>query len=152
MRHKKAVLRIRDVYPGSRIRIFPARIQGHKGSGSRIRIKELKYFLTQKIVSKLSEILSGIPDLDLDFLQIQNPGSRVKKAPDRGSATLQKRVKILTRRAGRSFCRTKCFSRSLKFLPLGTYFYLQNMDRTASFNEYVSETLIFSSNLVPVYC
>jgi hypothetical protein len=78
LRHKKAVLRIRDVYPGSRIRIFPARIQGQKGSGSRIRIKkELKYFLTQKIVSKLSEILSGIPDLDLDFLQILDPGSRV---------------------------------------------------------------------------
>jgi len=39
---KKAVLRIRDVYPGSRIRI-------------RIRIKEFKYF-NPPICSKLSEI------------------------------------------------------------------------------------------------
>ncbi len=92
MRHKKAVLRIRDVYPGSRIRIFPARIQGHKDSGSRIRIKEFKYFLTQKIVSKLSEIWSTmfIPDRDRDFLPTPDPG--VKKAtgfriPDPGSAT-----------------------------------------------------------------
>ncbi len=53
--------------PGSRV---------VKGSGSRIRIKEFKYFLTQKIVSELWEILSRIPDLDLDFLQILDPGSR----------------------------------------------------------------------------
>jgi hypothetical protein len=55
------VLRIRDVYPGSRI-----------------RIKEFKYFYP-KIVSKLSEIWSGslfIP-LDTDFLPIPDPG--VKK-------------------------------------------------------------------------
>jgi hypothetical protein len=40
------VLQIRDVYPGSRIRIFPSRNQGNKDSGSRIRIriKEFKYF------------------------------------------------------------------------------------------------------------
>jgi hypothetical protein len=35
---------IRDVYPGSRIRIFPSRIPGQKDSGSRIWIKEFKYF------------------------------------------------------------------------------------------------------------
>jgi hypothetical protein len=39
-----------------RIRIFPSRIQGQKDSGSNIRIKGLKWFLTQKIVSKLSEL------------------------------------------------------------------------------------------------
>ena len=33
------VLQIRDVYPGSRIRIFPSRIQGQKDSGSRIQIR-----------------------------------------------------------------------------------------------------------------
>jgi hypothetical protein len=52
--------------------------------------------LTQKIVSKISEILSGmfIPDLDLDLLPIPYPGGSkkhripdpgVKKAPDPGS-------------------------------------------------------------------
>jgi hypothetical protein len=39
-----AVLRIRDGYSGSRIRIYPSRIQGQKYSGSRIRIKELSFF------------------------------------------------------------------------------------------------------------
>jgi hypothetical protein len=45
----------------------------------RIHIKEL--FLTQKIVFKLSEVCSGmlIPDPDLDFLPIPNPGSRGQK-------------------------------------------------------------------------
>ncbi len=85
-----AVLRIRDVYPGSEffhpgsgIRIFPSRIFIFP-SGSRIqifsipdpgiRIKEQKY-LTQKILSKLSEIWSGlvIPDPDPDFLPIPDP-------------------------------------------------------------------------------
>jgi hypothetical protein len=46
------MLRIRDVYPGSKF--FPFRIQGQKDS--RIRIKELKYFNPKKTVSKLSEI------------------------------------------------------------------------------------------------
>ncbi len=50
----KAVLRILDVYPGSRIQIFST--QGQKDFGSRIRIKEFKVFLTQKIVTKLWEI------------------------------------------------------------------------------------------------
>ncbi len=38
-----SVLRVRDVYFGSRIRIFPSRIQGLEDNGSRIeiRIKEL---------------------------------------------------------------------------------------------------------------
>jgi hypothetical protein len=46
--------------------------------GSRIRIKNLD-IVTQKIVSKLSEIGSGwfIPDPDPDFLPIPDPGSRV---------------------------------------------------------------------------
>ncbi len=45
--------------------------------GSRIRIKELKYsMLAQTIVSKLSEIWSGlfIPDPDPVFLPIPDPG------------------------------------------------------------------------------
>ncbi len=70
-----AVLRIRNVYPGSRIRIR-IRIFPHP----RIRIKEFKY-LTQKIVSKLREIWSGlfIPDPDPYFLPIPDPGSRGQK-------------------------------------------------------------------------
>jgi hypothetical protein len=61
--------------------------------GSRIRIKEFKY-LNHKMVSKLSEIWSGfyIPDPDPEsgscFLPIPDPV--VKKAPDPGSATLEK--------------------------------------------------------------
>ncbi len=46
-----AVLRIRDVYPGSRIRLFSI-----SDPGSRILIKEFKYFNPQKskkMVSKL---------------------------------------------------------------------------------------------------
>jgi hypothetical protein len=62
------VLRIRDVYPGFRI-------QGQKDSGALIRNK------TQKIVSKPSKILSWIfiPDPDLVFLPISDPGSRGQK-------------------------------------------------------------------------
>jgi hypothetical protein len=63
------VLRIRNVFPRSRIRIFHfgsririfhprSKIQGKKDSGSRIRIHIKKGFLTQKIVYKLS--VSGI--------------------------------------------------------------------------------------------
>ncbi len=69
------VLRIRDVYPGSRNRDFESQIW--------IRIKEFKYFLTQKIVFKLSEIWSGMfiadPDPYLEFLPIPDPGSRSQK-------------------------------------------------------------------------
>jgi hypothetical protein len=56
--------------------------------GSRIRIRQFKYFFNQKIISNLSETWSGgsIPDHDLGFLPIPDPG--VKNAPDLGSATL----------------------------------------------------------------
>jgi hypothetical protein len=52
--------------------------------------------VTQKIISKLSEILSGMfipdsdPDPDLDFYPSLIPDPGVKKAPDPGSATLLK--------------------------------------------------------------
>ncbi len=53
--------------------------------GSRIRVKKIKYFNPQKMVSKLSEIWSG-----LSWLVLTNPGSRlpdpgVKQAQDPGS-------------------------------------------------------------------
>jgi|688.fasta_scaffold576654_1 hypothetical protein len=50
---QRAVLRIRDVYPGSEF--FPFRIQGQEDSRIRVRIKEYKYF-NPKNVYKLSEI------------------------------------------------------------------------------------------------
>ncbi len=90
------VLRIRDVYPGSQIRIFSNPDPGQKDPGTRIKgQKRIYVFLTQKIVCKLSEIWSGmfipdqIPGPDLDFLPI--PDQEVKKAPDPGSgfATLE---------------------------------------------------------------
>jgi hypothetical protein len=48
----KAVLRIRDVYPRSRIGFFPSRILDPELTKSRIRIrkKEFKYFWTKKLV------------------------------------------------------------------------------------------------------
>ncbi len=63
--------------------MLPSRIQGQKDSGSRTRINEFKY-LTIKIVSKLSEIWSGIiiPDPDLYFLPIQDPGLKKVRDPD----------------------------------------------------------------------
>jgi hypothetical protein len=87
--YKKAVLRIRDVYPGFRIRIFSIPDPGVKkipGSGTASASKNLS-ILTQKCVSKLSEISSGmfIPDPDLDFLPIPDP--EIKKTPDPGSGS-----------------------------------------------------------------
>ncbi len=81
---KKAVFRIWDVYPGSRIRIFSFADPNFFHPGSRIRIKELKYF-NPKIVSKHSDIWSGlfIPDPDPDFLPIPDPKPRGQR--DTGS-------------------------------------------------------------------
>jgi hypothetical protein len=105
----KAVLRIRDVYPGSdffptrikssiadpgclsRIRLFSIPDPGSQirifPSGSRIRIKELKYFNQKKwfLCSRKYDTgcSSRIPDPDPYFLPIPDP--EVKKAPDPGS-------------------------------------------------------------------
>ncbi len=71
---------MRDFYPGSRI-------QGQKDSRIPDPHQRIQVF-NPKIVSKLSEIWSNmfIPDQDLDFLPIPDPG--VKKAPNSGYATL----------------------------------------------------------------
>ncbi len=60
--------------PGSRVKNI-----SDPGSGS--ASKNLSIFLTQKIVSKLSEIWSRMfsPDPDLHFLPIPDPGSRGQK-------------------------------------------------------------------------
>jgi hypothetical protein len=87
-----AVLRIRDVYPRSRIRIFPSRISDpgsnkfpiQDGSGS-----AFKYFYPKKFPSSRSYdpgCYSRIPGPDLDFLPIPDPG--LKTAPDPGSGSL----------------------------------------------------------------
>ncbi len=59
---------------------FPSRIQGKKDS----RIPEEIKYLIRNIVSKLSEILSGmfISDLDLDFYPSRIPDPGVKNAPN----------------------------------------------------------------------
>jgi len=74
-------LRIRYVYPGSRIRIFfypGSEFFPDTGSAS-------KNFsiLTQKIVSKLSEIWSGLftPDTDPDFYPSRIQGSKRHRIP-----------------------------------------------------------------------
>jgi hypothetical protein len=67
----KAVFGIRDVYPGFQIRNFSIL----KSASKNLNI------LTQKMVSKLPEIWSGlfIPDSDPDILPIPDPGSRGQK-------------------------------------------------------------------------
>jgi hypothetical protein len=69
-------------HPGSRIRTVSI-----PDPGSRIRIKEFKYFNPKKnkkwfLSSRKYDpgCSSRIPDTDADFLPIQDPG--VKKAPD----------------------------------------------------------------------
>jgi hypothetical protein len=66
--------------PDSNFSHLGSRIKGQKDS--RIHTKEFKYFFYPKIVSELSEKLSGmfIPDPDLDCLPIPDPGA--EKVPD----------------------------------------------------------------------
>ncbi len=86
------MLRLRDVYPGSRIRFFsiPDANCFHPGSElfpSRIHIKEFQYFIPKKWFLSSRKYDPGcssrIPDSDPDFLPIPDPGA--KKAPDPGS-------------------------------------------------------------------
>jgi hypothetical protein len=79
---KTPLLRIRDVYPGFRIPLFPSRIPdpGSELSPSRIRIKEFKYFNPKK--SKKWFLSSRKYDPGCSS-RIPDPG--VEKAPDPGS-------------------------------------------------------------------
>jgi hypothetical protein len=67
---------IRDIYPRSEFLHLESRIQGQKGTGSLIRIrnKEFSYF-NLKIVPKFSEIWSWMLISDPDFFpsRIQGP-------------------------------------------------------------------------------
>jgi hypothetical protein len=91
------VLRIRDVYPGSRIRLFfipdpgselsPSRIP-HPGSSSNnlsnlTPKKAKKWFLSSKKYDP--GYSSRIPDPDADFLPSRIPDPGVKNAPNPGS-------------------------------------------------------------------
>ncbi len=71
-----AVLRIRDVYPRYWIRIFSI-----PAPGSRIRIKEFKYFHPKNcfLYSRKYDQGCFIPDPNPDFLPIPDPASRGKK-------------------------------------------------------------------------
>jgi hypothetical protein len=87
-----SVLRIRDVYPGSRIRLFSIPDPNCLHPGSRLRIKEFKYFYAKKWFLSSRKYDPGcssrIPDPDANFLPIPDPGSRGQKGPGSGSATL----------------------------------------------------------------
>jgi hypothetical protein len=83
------VWRIRDVYPGSEL--SPSLIQD---PGSRILIKEFKYFNPKKakkwvLSSKKYDpgCSSRIPDPDAEFLPSRIPDPGVKKAPNPGSGS-----------------------------------------------------------------
>jgi len=79
----RPVLRIRDVYPGSQF--FPSRIPDLGSAFFPFRIpdpqqKRIKYFNPKKIISKQSEMRSGlfIPDPYPEFLTIPDPGVKFK--------------------------------------------------------------------------
>jgi hypothetical protein len=72
-------LRIRDVYPGSRSDFFLSRVKKIPDPDPHERTEVL---LIQKIVSEVSEILSGM------FIPGPDPGVKKALDPGSGSATL----------------------------------------------------------------
>ncbi len=95
---QEAVWRIRDVYPGSRIRLFSIQDPGSRirtvsisdpGSASKNLsvLTQKKWFLSSRKYDPGCS--SRIPDPDADFYPSRIPDPGVKKAPDPGSATLQ---------------------------------------------------------------
>jgi hypothetical protein len=81
---RNTLLRIRDVYPESRIRLFSIPDPGSEfWFPSRIRFKELKNVNPKKWFLSSGKYdpgcLSRIPDPDPDFLPIPDPGSRGQK-------------------------------------------------------------------------
>jgi hypothetical protein len=89
---KNSVLRIRDVYPGSRIRLFSIPNPGSELSPSRILVKEFKYFNPKKSKKWFFSSKKYDPGCSsrIRMLTFSHPGSRipdvgVKKAPNPGS-------------------------------------------------------------------
>ncbi len=89
--------------PGFRIQFFRSRIQGWQDPGSRIRIKEWKYFS----VWRIRDVYSRIPDPTFF-----HPGSRIRTVsiPDPGSSS--KNLSILTPKKAK-----KWFLSSKKYDP-----------------------------------
>jgi hypothetical protein len=112
----------------NRVKYFP-----DPRSRIRIRIKEFKYFLPTKIVSKLPALRSGmfIPDPNLDFYPSQIPDQGVKKAPDAGS-----QIRTKARGSGSS---TPWYLIQLTAPP-----------RTSSSSESESSSLCSKINTVPI--
>ncbi len=77
----------------SRIRLFPIPDPNCLHPGSRIRIKEFRYFNPKKWFLSSGKYDPGcssrIPDPDADFLPIPDPGVKKAPGPGSGSATLQ---------------------------------------------------------------
>ena len=80
------VLRIPDVYPGPRIRLFPFRIQNPYcfHPGSRIRIEEFKYFNPQKrfLISRKYDLGCSSRIRILTFYRFRIQGSKRHRIPD----------------------------------------------------------------------
>jgi hypothetical protein len=80
------VSRIRDVYPGSRIRLFSIPDPGSEffNPGSRIRIKEFKYF-NQKELFLSSRKYDWVVHPGYGSLLFNHPGSRIQGQKGTGS-------------------------------------------------------------------
>ncbi len=102
-KRENAALRIRDVYSGSRIRIFPSRIQGQKYSGS--ASKKLSIFNPKNCFKAVEKMIWDVHHgsrIRIFPITDPNPGSKGQKTtgsrihgskrhriPDSGSATLR---------------------------------------------------------------
>jgi hypothetical protein len=92
------VLRIRVAYPGSRIRLFSIPDHGSEffHLGSRIRIKEFKYFNPKNGFKALENMIRVVhrefrildPDPDCYLSRSPDPGVKKAPVPGSGSATL----------------------------------------------------------------
>ncbi len=61
----------------SRLRIFPSRIQGQKDSGSRIHIKEFKYFNPKKLFASSRNMIRDVHPGSWTWF-LTHPGSRIQ--------------------------------------------------------------------------
>jgi hypothetical protein len=78
LRQLGLVLRIRDVYPGPRIRIFSLPDSGSEFFPIRIRIKEFRYFIPKKLFLSSRKYDSGCSSR-IRILLFTHPGSRGQK-------------------------------------------------------------------------
>jgi hypothetical protein len=115
------VLRIRDVYPGSRIQLFsiPDPNCLHPGSASKnfSVLTQKKWFLSSRKYDP--GCLSWVPDPDADFYPSRIPDPGVKKAPDPGSRIRIRNTAVysLRRQVNISCKKPPFFSSKLLFCP-----------------------------------